>query len=437
MFHTRQFQCLVFLLLVLWFPGLHAGTGSPISPDQWNFHSQRPEIAPIATIDTVTRYMGGPTLALAGNGKAYAIGCWTANVHVNPHTWVRFTTHYLPVNVDEPHRSLLARIIWLDANGKQVGTTEYPAVKQEDGPVDWRIMEQSYPVPGGTDSARIELVYRWDADGSVNFGGTTLEPATKPAPRLVRLASVHRWPHDRVHTMAETRQDFADLVAMAAEQQADIVCLPEGINTSGLGTDYVTGSEPIPGPTTDFLAGLARQYKLYIVAGVMERDGEVVYNSAVLLDRQGKLAGKYRKVSLPREEIEGGVTPGDSYPVFDTDFGRIAMLICWDISFPEAARSVALQGAEVVLMPIAGGNVTMAGSRAIENQVYLVTSGYDMITAVFDPRGEIVCQASDDDPVIVREVDLNEHVYWPWLGDFKNRITREMPAQRALVTQPE
>jgi predicted amidohydrolase len=152
----------------------------------------------------------------------------------------------------------------------------------------------------------------------------------------------------------------------------------------------------------------------------------------VLIDRKGEVAGKYHKVSLPREEIEGGVTPGDDLPVFDTDFGKIGMMICWDVTFPEAARTLAFQGAEVIFLPIWGGHLILAKARALENQVYLVSSTYDMKTAVFDQEGEIIKEATEEDPVIVVEVDLNKKKYWPWLGDFKGRIKREVPSKKAL-----
>ena len=112
------------------------------------------------------------------------------------------------------------------------------------------------------------------------------------------------------------------------------------------------------------MGNIARQYNLYIVAGLLEKDGNVVYNTAVLIDKKGKIVGKYRKISLPREEIDGGITPGDETPVFDTDFGRIGMMICWDVTFPETARALAKQGAEVIFLPIAGGHLKLAMARA-------------------------------------------------------------------------
>jgi predicted amidohydrolase len=194
--------------------------------------------------------------------------------------------------------------------------------------------------------------------------------------------------------------------------------------------NYTQASEPVPGPTTSFLGRLAKKHGMYIAAGLLERDGDTVYNTAVLMDRNGELFGKYRKVCLPREEIQGGVTPGESLPVFDTDFGRIGLMICWDVFFPEPARLLALQGAEVILMPIWGGIFDLAQARAIENQVYLVTSTYDtrnMKTGVFGREGQMLVTGSDSAQVVTVDVDLRERKLWPWLGDVRNRIPRELP----------
>ena len=92
------------------------------------------------------------------------------------------------------------------------------------------------------------------------------------------------------------------------------------------------------------------------------------------------------------------------------------------------ARQLAAQGAEVILMPIWGGQELLARARAVENQLYLVTSGYDFRTAIFDRAGDTLVQAETDKAVIVTEVDLNERRLWPWLGDWRSRIWREGPA---------
>ncbi len=414
------------------FPAFTDSLTSPNDSEQnWQFDCQRDEIAPLHSIDNNLLFRDKPTLVLSGGGKASANGNWYTVMDVEPGKYYLFKTYYLGKHVEEPNRCVLACILWQDETGKQIGRAEYPATSRQKSPENWNILEQTYRVPEKVKRARIELIYRWDADGTVRFGGAVFVQTAVPGPRTVRLAAVHFRPRNSPSSQ-HNLELYAGYVANAAQQKADIVCLPEGITMVGTDLDYVSASEPVPGPTTRFLGEIARKHKLYIVAGIMEKQGDIVYNTAVLIDRKGELAGKYRKVSLPREEIDGGVTPGDSLPVFDTDFGRIGIMICWDVFFPEPARGLALQGAEVIFMPIWGGNLTLARARAIENQIYLVSSTYDMKTAVFDREGEIIQEATENNPVIVVEVDLNKQTLWPWLGDFKNRIPREMPSRKVL-----
>ena len=90
--------------------------------------------------------------------------------------------------------------------------------------------------------------------------------------------------------------------------------LGETLTYVGLGKKYHEVAEPIPGPSTEYFGRLAKQHNLYIVAGLLERDGHLVYNVAVLIGPDGKVVGKYRKVCLPRGEIEGGIAPGSRLP---------------------------------------------------------------------------------------------------------------------------
>lgn len=427
---------ILFLVPALFFiVQLYSKVSTAISnqnPSEWQFACQREALAPAHWIDTDTKFDDLPTLLLAGNGNEIANGQFYTFQDVEAGSWYRFRAHYQSERVEDPYRCILARILWQDASGELVGRPEYPATRHNQNEDDWDLIEELYMVPEEAVRARLELIYRWDADGSVRFGGVSFLQSDPPAPRTARLATVHHRPRNSSGA-EENLNAYAGFIAQAAAQQADIVCLPEGVTLVGTGQNYISASEPVPGPTTRFLGEVARQHNLYIVAGLLEKDGPAVYNTSVLIDRNGKLAGKYRKISLPREEIEGGVTPGNEIHVFDTDFGRIGMMICWDVTFPETARKLAERGAEVIFLPIWGGNLTLAKARAIENQVYLVSSTYDMISAVFDREGEVRAEATDEQPVVVTEVDLNERTYWPWLGDLRNRIPREKPSRKALL----
>jgi predicted amidohydrolase len=164
-----------------------------------------------------------------------------------------------------------------------------------------------------------------------------------------------------------------------------------------------------------------------VVAGLYEREGQVVYNTAVLIDREGRFAGKYRKVYLPREEMEQ-LTPGNDYPVFQTDFGTLGIMTCYDVAYADAARGLSSGGAEIVVIPIWGGDQTLAKARAIENQVYLVASGYDHPTYIMNPSGEWLAVARERGTAAVATIDLSKCLRQPNnnLGDMRNRLPKEL-----------
>jgi predicted amidohydrolase len=245
----------------------------------------------------------------------------------------------------------------------------------------------------------------------------------------VTLATVYHRPRG-TKAPAESRERFVRYVEEAAAKGADIVCLPEGITLVGNDLKYADAAEAVPGPSTEFLGALAKRLRVWIVAGIYERTGARLYNTAVLVGRDGSLVGRYRKMSLPDEEIEGGITPGSDTPVFDTDFGRVGLFICWDSSYPEVARSLAARGAEVLFLPIWGGVEQLVQARAIENQVYVVASGYDFRSGIFDRRGERIADARGAE-VVLATVDLAEPTVWEWLGNWRARIQREAPAWSA------
>ncbi len=401
-----------------------SAAGEVVSTDGWRPYAVREEIAPRSWSERDAQ--GGLILGLAGRGDDTVDGRWARDVPVVPGNTYAFGAAYRAQNVASPSRSVLARLVWLDAAGEAMRPMEYPLVGAP-GPEGWTPLAGVYRAPKEAALARLELHLRWSATGEVRWRDAHFREATLPGPRRVTLAAVNHRPRGTTSPQ-DSRERFVRLVEEAAAKGADIVCLPEGITAAGNGLTYAQAEEPVPGPSTEFLGALAKRLKIWVVAGIYERAGSRIYNTAVLIGRDGSLAGRYRKMSLPDEEIEGGITPGTETPVFDTDFGRVGLMICWDSSYPEVARALAARGAEVILMPIAGGVEALVQARAVENQVHVVASGYDFRTGIFDRKGERIADAKADPEVVVATVDLAAPVLWPWIGNWRARIDREAPA---------
>jgi predicted amidohydrolase len=362
-------------------------------------------------------------LAISGNGNAGEHGGWeydVAGIHANG--WYRFTAYYRASGV--PHESLeiLPRVDWKTATNKRTGRADYPYKTTREG--DWNKVTADLLAPANAATATLQLFLFNAPQGTVWWDDISLEQIPAPAPRPVTIASVNLRPSG-TKSPADSVRQFVEAVDHSVTGKVDVILLPEGITVIGTGKGYVDVSETIPGPTTATLAAVARRHSSYLVAGIYEREGEIVYNTAVLIDRQGDVVGKYRKVYLPSAEIEGGLTPGNDYPVFQTDFGTVGLMICYDVFYSDPAHALARQGAEIILLPIWGGDETLAKARAIENKVFLVTSGYDHPTYIMDPNGNRIGSAPHHGDVAISTVDLNQRWWDPQLGDMRARRIKE------------
>jgi len=215
----------------------------------------------------------------------------------------------------------------------------------------------------------------------------------------------------------------------AGEKGADIVCGPEdmqNIGAYGLHVDvndpetdeilFMSLATPVPGPLTNQVAEIAKKYQMYIIAPLYEREGDKVYNTSVIFDRDGIIIGKHRKTVLPVMET-WLVTTGDKFPVFETDFGTIAIATCWEIVFPEVSTIYALKGADIIFNPTMGRenkdpsliSAPRYRARAMDNFVYIapVIIGSDG-SGIIDFYGEVKAEApGSTDTVIMAEIDFS------------------------------
>jgi len=178
-------------------------------------------------------------------------------------------------------------------------------------------------------------------------------------------------------------------------------------------------AEPIPGPSTDRLCALARKTGQWLVPGSMyEKDGDLIYNTAIVISPQGEIVAKYRKM-FPWLPYENGTAIGDKYCVFDIpDIGRFGLMICYDVWFPEVSRTLAWMGAEIILQPTMTPTsdreleLVMCRANAIFNQAYFVSvngsgSWGGGRSLIVDPDGRILQKAGTNQTIMTEMIDLD------------------------------
>jgi predicted amidohydrolase len=346
--------------------------------------------------------------------------------------------------MDAARRSAVAEIVWLDKHGEPVptdmGSMEVELPERRGTRVDgWTEVSDIYQIPKRAVRALVDLRLRWASNATVRWSEVLFEPSGPPPKRLVRLAAAHFHPEGG-SSVADNVRMIEPIVEEAASRKADLIVFGEEVTVEGI-RGATPDAETIPGPTTRVLGEMARRHNLYIVVGMPEREGHLLYNTAVLLAPDGTVVGKYRKMALTSGEARDGFTPGSDYPVFETRFGRIGMMICYDLFFPEVSRQLAIRGAEIIALPIYGGDEALAQARAMDNRVFLVTSTYMepwthwMRSGIWDREGNLIATAKSWGSVAIAEVDLNERFDHKWLGDFHNHIPRERPLWDAAQPQ--
>lgn len=252
--------------------------------------------------------------------------------------------------------------------------------------------------------------------------------------------------------VADLARRGAELIVLQELHNSLYFCQVEDVNNFDL-------AEPIPGPSTQMFGELARQYGVVIVTSLFERRAPGLYhNTAVVIERDGTIAGKYRKMHIPDDPAyyeKFYFTPGDlGFKPIDTSVGRLGVMVCWDQWYPEAARLMALRGAELLIYPTAIGYAlsdepdeqqrqrrawqTVQRGHAVANGLPVVTVnrvGFEPdpsgqtggiqfwgTSFVAGPQGELFYEASEDEEesiIVSIDMEHSEHVrrWWPFLRD--------------------
>ena len=228
------------------------------------------------------------------------------------------------------------------------------------------------------------------------------------------------------------------------DENPDFVILPEMFCCPYQTENFPIYAEKEGGPVWQQLSGYAKQYGIYLIGGSMpEKDAEGnVYNTSYIFDREGKQIGKHRKVHLFDIDVKGGqtfkesdtLTAGDSDTVFDTEFGRIGVMLCFDIRFPELSRMMVNDGAKVIFVPAAFNMTTGPAhwelsfrTQALDNQIYMVgcapardvSAGYISWghSIVTDPWGRVIDMLDEKKGILLAELDM----------DYEEQVREELP----------
>jgi predicted amidohydrolase len=251
--------------------------------------------------------------------------------------------------------------------------------------------------------------------------GDPVSKADRP-PRKVVVGTVIFGPYGKYPGLDERLEVLGRLIDEMASRASgkspgrglDLAILPESAVTSTTGAASARAIR-LDGPVRETFGRLARKHKTYIVAPMdLAEDGAkgtTYANAAVLFDRKGEVAGIYRKAHpvalVGSDELERGITPGREFPVFDCDFGKLGIQICWDIQFDDGWAALAENGAEIVAWPSASPATAQPASRAGLNRYYVVSSTWREDATVFEPTGLIAAQVEPPGQVLVHQLDLS------------------------------
>jgi predicted amidohydrolase len=224
---------------------------------------------------------------------------------------------------------------------------------------------------------------------------------TNPIPRVVTVSQAGLSRHQGNDLLEPT----IERLNQARFFHPDIVCLPEVFSNRN--------AESVPGPVTEKLAAWARANSSYVIFGLRTKKGGRDFNSAILLDRQGKVIGQYDKMHPTEDEMQGGITPGADTgpPVFRTDFGTIGILICFDVNWREAWQHLKQNGAQIVFWPSAYPAARQLPALALSNEIYVVSSTMAGRASIYDITGEVLASTGAHQEWVGASIPLGKRLF--------------------------
>ncbi|RAP75836.1 carbon-nitrogen hydrolase family protein [Paenibacillus montanisoli] len=380
------------------------------SDHQWHNWSPRPELSPVFNRENVN---GADVLHAASSGNYNGFGYWRCAIAaIDGGAAYAFSFDYCPERIDHEDMNVIVILTWQSEHGEML-TRDYVGERTEIGE-GWKQLKRTVDAPLAAISVIVELGLRWTKEGTVRWRNPAVVRTEPIQHRKARVATTYLKQHG---DLTANLNAMLDVIDRAGKHHADIICLSEVYYDRGMSLPFEE-IETVPGKLTELIAEKARANGAYVILCMKERAEELLYVTAVLIDRQGNIAGKFRKVHIPLCEAEDGVSAGTEYPVFETDFGKIGILICFDLMFPEATQILAKAGAEMIFSPTLGDAQLRARARAADHGIHVIISGANepRSSLIIDPLGEVISEASEaSEGLCLADIDLDQRHYVYWL----------------------
>lgn len=327
-----------------------------------------------------------------------------APIAASPNCFYRANYQYKSENI-----TCYVYYIWRNEDGKELSKGYLQAGDRFTSPAD---------------AASLTIEVLLTGKGAGTFRLTDLEIAEEGpyCPRNVRVCAIGYELLNRELVTVPFEENVALTlreIDAVAHEKPDVILLTEAAFQTS--EKISAGGSATPNRLDDVhvkaLCEKAKEYGCYIVTSLrtVDEDG-VLHNTCILINREGSIQGTAHKTHLTIGEKERGMELGTELPVFDTDFGRIGMLVCWEHFFPEAVRTLALKGAELLLVPTHGFRLDRAAVRAMENGIYLATAhvrGADSV--ILDQDGQVIADGREKG-YAVAEMDLNHKTMVQYLS---------------------
>ena len=378
---------------------------------------------------------GDTGLIVAANGTRTCVGGWQLRYSgITPGQAYQVVWEVAYQDVEHVRDTLECHAYWADLSPQQSKSWgpkwEYLLPElADDG--DALRFARTIVAPDDADTLTLRCVFRWATRGRAVWGLPRLWAVERPAPRApVRVAVVTGHTNSRQSRTWDVPANvafYAALCEAACAADPDLIVLPEICLQWQMPGSPLDRAVPAPGPETDVFAQIARRHRVRLVLPILEREADAVYNSALLIDPQGVIDGRYHKVHLAvAGELHSGTVPGDTFPVYETEIGRIGCNICMDSSAAESSRLVGLNGADFLAMPIMGDHranrftpgrpvfnesrwKAIMRTRSLDNQLCMVVArNVAWGSCIVDRKGEILAWNEGDRDFIQADVQLDD-----------------------------